>query len=465
MFTSSYLKVSARIFWIIFLGLILFSCKKNDASPSPNETNLGQFHKSINIGENYPQQPQIAFSSANSLGDPDIFYEEAIDNEHYYLKWLRLKENGDPVFKKTLQPPVNSYLYWQTGFTKTNNNEYVLSGSWWENQGFGSMFIATFNEDGELLKTKIVSSKNGDNTVRGDKIFSTRDGFVAITEYPIPSLIKLDVNASVQWSLNIVGIKNSNSSFSVVSNPVEDNAGNVFIALVDYSGNQYLIKLDASSGNIIWAKQYSISNLDGYFSPFVMKRLVIDEQDNIYMFSEYLSVNRILIIKANKDGNFINAVYAGDDCRTLYDIQYINQNFFLLTGTYNTTRCLHIQLNKNLEIQKKGVVLSAGDLSELPGKFNKSKYPDYTNFLIAGPDENNVNSWQYIRLDNNWKYPCFDYTIPAISFPNHTNITTADIQVGDINFYPSRFEYVTTEAQFILNSIPINNMSATDYCK
>lgn len=444
---------------------MLAACKKNESRPSEGKTT--QFHKSISSGETYYQQPEIIYSATNDLGEPSIVYWEDEGYEHSYLKWVQFKENGEPVFKKMLRPSGDPQIFWQTGFARTNNNEYVFSGSLWRRtDGFGDMFIATANESGQLLKTKVISANAGNKTIRGDKIFTTHDNGYLITSFLFsPCITKLNSDAVIEWSVNLENIKSTNRYFTAISSLTETKQGDIILALTNNSGDEYIMKMSAV-GEIIWLKEYKLSNIDGHYEPINIKYLVADENDNIYAFEEYFTAERILIIKTDKNGGATKVTSVDGDCRSLYDLQYTNQAFFLLTGTDNVTRCLHIQLNKELEIQKKGVVLSVGDLSSLPGKFFKSKDGEYTSFIIAGLDEDDKTGWQFLRLNNEWKYPCFNYTMPEFSISNHSEYETTNIDLADIGFSlnpPS--DYITTDDQFIMSDFSISNMEVTDYCK
>jgi hypothetical protein len=123
-------------------------------------------------------------------------------------------------------------------------------------------------------------------------------------------------------------------------------------------------------------------------------------------------------------------------------------------------------MDQNLNIIKEGVILAVGDLSGLPGKFFKSSTDQSTDYAIAGKDERDNNAWQYIRLDENWKYPCYNYTGQNISFKNHTDFSVQnwDVTQFETTSYSAK-DFVTTNAVFELKALPTSNMTMSVYCE
>lgn len=429
---------------------------------------VNQFHKSIAIGENYYANPEILYAFKGSDQEINIIYPESDQ-----LKWAQFN-SGSVAFKKILQPTGSFRGFWSKGFTKKNNGNLVIAGTYWQTeQSLGSMYVATADEKGNLLNTKVVSLKSGEN-IRGDIVYPAQDGgyFTASTAYGTFDITRLNSNTEVEWrksGLSINGVAN----VTEIKGLTEDSKGNIFIATLIHhitgtnSGpRECIIKMEAN-GNIAWIKSLEIRNLDAHInSDYDIKYLMMDEHEALYAFEEFDSVKRMMVTKFDSDGNILAMKNFDDNTTGLYDVQYRDQSFYLLVGGNNPVKTLQLKMDQNLDIVKKGVVLAVGDLSSLPGKFFKSSDGQSTDYILAGKDEWDNNAWQYVRLDKNWKYPCYNYTVPDIHLKQHTDFS---VQNWDITQFEtisySAEDFVTTDAAFELKALPTNSMAIGVFCE
>lgn len=454
----------------IFTGLIMImSCKKNVDNNNDNNLNSGnQFHKSIAIGETYYQNPEIIYSFKGSDQGINIIYPESD-----ILKWVQFNSEK-VVFKKSLQPTGSFTGFWNKGFTKTNNGNFVFAGTYWQTISMGGMYVATVDEKGSLINTKVISVRSGNETIRADAVYPARNGgyFISSTVNNIFNITRLNENAEVEWKKTDLSIKDVGYIVEIKS-LAEDSNGYIFIAtlLNDTTGTsegprECIVKMEPN-GNIIWVKSLNIKNMDAHNnSDYNIKYLIADEQDNIYAFEEFHFVKRIMVTKLDTDGNILAIKNFDDNTTGLYDVQYRDQSFYILTGGQNIVKTLHLKINQNLEITKKGVVLAVGDLSELPGKFFRSSNDQFTDFIIAGKDEWDNNAWQYVRLNDDWKYPCYSYTIPEVQLKQHTDFSVqswGNTEVEIMDYAPE--EFVTSDVTFELKAHPTSNMVMGLFCK
>ena len=82
------------IFTVIILTL---SCNKNDNNTAHSGL-VKQFHKSIAIGENYYENPDILYAFKGSDQEINVIYPESDQ-----LKWVQFNSDR-ATFKKVLQP-------------------------------------------------------------------------------------------------------------------------------------------------------------------------------------------------------------------------------------------------------------------------------------------------------------------------------------------------------------------------
>lgn len=453
---------------ILILSLITLaiSCKKN-SNNTPGQNSVKQFHKSVAIGETYYENPGIIYASKGTDQEINIVYLEGDQ-----LKWVQF--NSDKVsFKKVLQPTGTSTGLRSYGFTKNASGNYAIVGSYWqEQQLLGSMYISTADATGNLLDTKVYSLKSGEH-FHGNLIFPAHNGgyFVASTGYDIFDITRVSQNGEVKWRKSGLFIKQI-TNISGIKSLAEDSKGNIYVATLQHvygsasTPQECIIKL-SPDGNIIWIKSLNIQNLDAHNnSDYNIKYLIADENDIFYAFEEFHYVNRMMITKFDSEGNILAMKNFGNGTTGLYDVQYINQDFYLLVGGTNPAKTIHLKMNRSLEITKKGIVLAVGDLPWLPGKFLKSSTGQSTDYILAGKDEWNNNAWQYVRLDENWKYPCYNYTMQDVNLKKHTDFTVKnwDISAFEIISYSSE-DFVTTNAGFELKNQPITNMVRGVFCE
>lgn len=455
----------AFIFTIITL---FFSCKKNDNNNNTgNPDAVKQFHKSIATGENYYENPDILYAFKGSDQQINIIYPESDQ-----LKWVQL--NSESVtFKKMLQPAGGFNGFWSKGFAKNDNGNLTIAGTYWQtDHSLGSMYLATADEKGNLLNTKVISLKSGEN-IRGDIVYPAHDGgyFIVSTAHDAFDITRLNENAEVEWKktgLSIDGVAN----VAEIKSLTEDSKGNLFIATLMHTAGtssgarECIIKMEPD-GNIIWIKSLEIRNLDAHInSDYDIKYLMVDENEFLYAFEEFHYVKRIMVTKFDTDGNILAIKSFDGNTTGLYDVQYRDQFFYLLVGGNNPVKTLQLKMDQNLSILKKGVVLAAGDLSSLPGKFFKSSTDQSTDYIIAGKDEWDNNAWQYVRLDDDWEYPCYNYTVPNINLKNHTDFSVQnwDITRFETTSYAAE-DFLTTAAVFELQARSTSNMIMGVFCE
>lgn len=454
---------------LTFTAITLFlSCKKNDNNNNNGNPGLiKQFHKSIAIGESYYGNPDILYAFKGDDQQINIIYPESDQ-----LKWVQFN-NESVTFKKMLQPTGSFNGFWSKGFSKNNNGDLAIVGTYWETEhSSGSTYLATADEKGNLLNTKVISPKSGGN-IRGDMIYPAHDGgyFIASTAYGIFNITRLNRNAEVEWrksGLSIDGV----ADVTEIKSLTEDSKGNIFTAALmrnigTSAGIQECVIKMKPDGDVIWIKSLEVRNLDAHVnSDYNIKYLITDEHESLYAFEEFHFVNRIMITKFDTDGNILEMKTFDDNTTGLYDVQYRDQSFYLLVGGYNPVKVLQLKMDQNLSIVKKGVVLAAGDLSGLPGKFFKSSTDQSTDYIIAGKDEWDNNAWQYVRLDDNWKYPCYDYIVPNINLKNHTDFSAQnwDITQFKTTSYTAE-DFLTTDAAFELKARSNDNMIMGIFCE
>lgn len=454
-----------RIFIFIAIAFI-FSCKKHNNNTSATNS-VKQFHKSIAIGETYAQNPEILHASKGTDEEINIVYPEADQ-----LKWIQFSSNK-VFFKKQLQPTGNFKGFWSKGFIKNKNDNFVIVGTYWQYENsLGSMYISTADKRGNLLGTKVISLKSGEN-IRGDIIYPARDGgyFVASTANHSFDITKITENAEVKWRRNGLFISQV-TDISGIKSLAEDSKGNIYVATLQnvygsgFSPQECIIKL-SPDGNIIWIKSLEIRNMDGHNnSDYNIKYLIVDENDVLYAFEEFHYVGRIMMTKFDTDGNILALKNFGSGIIGLYDVQYIDQDFYLLTGGANPVKTLNLKMNQNFEITKKGIVLAVGDLPWLPGKFFKSPSDQSTDYLLAGKDEQDNNAWQYIRLDEAWKYPCYNYSMQEVNLKDHLDfsIKTWDTTQFETATYSTE-DFITADAVFELKNYTTSNMVTGVFCE
>lgn len=453
---------------IIFIGfLFIFSCKKNSHDDN-DPTTKNQFHKSITAGETYAQMPEIRYLFEGKDESINIIYPEAD-----LLKWVQF--NSDKViFKKTIQPAGGFTGLWSKGFCKTTKGDFVFTGPFWQaDLSLGSIYIATVNESGNLVNTKLISLKSGEH-LSADNIFPAHDGgYFAYTILNSGfNLTKLNENAEVEWRKENLSIKDI-GYVGEIKSLTEDSEGNIIVASIlhDMTGTslgpeESLIKL-SPDGDIIWVKSLNIKNMDAHNNnDYNIKYLFTDEENSIYAFEEFHYVKRILITKFDSNGNILLMRYFDDNTTGLYDVQYRDRSFYVLTGCQIPVKTLHFEINSNLEITKKGVVLGVGNLSELPGKFVRSPDDQFTDFILAGKDESDKNAWQHVRLNDNWKYPCYDYTFPNAVLRQYTDFTVRSWNSSETETIDySSEDFITSDADFELQSHSIGDMHVDTFCR
>lgn len=453
----------ALIFPVIILA---FSCKKNDNSNTGEPAPTAQFHKSIAIGENYYVNPDILYAFKGSDRYINIIYPDADQ-----LKWVQFNSE-EVIFKKTLQPAGSFSNFRSKGFTKKSNGHVAIVGTYWQTEhSLGSMYVATADERGSLLNTKVISLKSGEN-IRGDIVYPAHDGgyFTASTAYGVFDIIRLNENAEVEWRKSGLSI-NDVAGITEIQSLVEDSRGNIFMAtLIHLAAGQgpreCIIKMEPD-GNIAWIKSLAIKNLDAHVnSDYNIKYLMMDEHEALYAFEEFHYAKRIVVTKFDTNGNVLSMKSFDDNTTGLYDVQYDDQSFYLLVGGNSPAKTLQLKMTQDLDVVKKGVILAAGDISNLPGKFFKSAVDQFSDYIIAGKDEWDNNAWQYVRLDENWKYPCYNYTIPDIYLRSHTDFSVQnwDITLFETTSYTAE-DFVTTDAAFEFKSLSTTNMTRGVFCE
>lgn len=451
------------IFTVIILTL---SCNKNDNNTAHSGL-VKQFHKSIAIGENYYENPDILYAFKGSDQEINVIYPESDQ-----LKWVQFNSDR-ATFKKVLQPAGSFRSFWSKGFSRKDNGNLTIVGTYWQTENsLGSMYVATADEKGNLLDTKVISLKSGEN-IRGDKVYPARDGgyFTVSTAYGGFDITRLNETAEVEWKKTGLYI-NGMANVEEIRSLAEDNKGNIFMATLIHNitgaspGTQECIIKMKPDGTIIWIKSLEIRNLDAHNSDYNIKYLIVDEHEELFAFEEFHSVKRMMVTKLDSDGNVLAMKNFDDNTTGLYDVQYRDQSFYLLVGGNNPVKTIQLRMDQNLNIIKEGVILAVGDLSGLPGKFFKSSTDQSTDYAIAGKDERDNNAWQYIRLDENWKYPCYNYTGQNISFKNHTDFSVQnwDVTQFETTSYSAK-DFVTTNAVFELKALPTSNMTMSVYCE
>jgi hypothetical protein len=144
----------------------------------------------------------------------------------------------------------------------------------------------------------------------------------------IPSIIKLDSNLSVLWKL----------SGPFVFNKVLELNG--FVYAIGYDTNAYdgaILKIDASTAAIVWAKKYSFGVLSSALSS-----VAADAYGNIYISGNTSPNKKVIVLKIDSNGNLIWS--KSILIRGLSSTQYTISPSIVVNNTDNTF-CVQFAIN------------------------------------------------------------------------------------------------------------------------
>ena len=289
-----------------------------------------------------------------------------------------------------------------TSITKTNNNNYVVTG--WDNNGARKINHFVYDDNGNLIKEykNLVQSSSSES-----KILQTSDGgFVAIENFnytvTIPAentvkneeiiietkgstdglLIKYNAEHKIEWAKSFGGEKvdsikdivtTKDGECIIVGNflgdtitiPKEETLNNEEIALENAGNyaNQFIIKYN-SEGKISWAKSFGRQDSDDYFYSIskvddnkyvVLARFsninggVIIPQKDISNGSEIVIKNNTALLQFDENG-FVNNVEEYPKLNLVAKkIISTKDNGYILAGSINGTQTISEEVTENKE--------------------------------------------------------------------------------------------------------------------
>ncbi len=419
-----------RLFLFSTLIISITGCQKNNDRENQGPSDVHQFHKSIaSGGDTYRQQPVYSFYGEDSA--IDIMYRSYGADEFSVESWIRFRD-GEAVFKKRLVPPESFTGFGIYGVTQDQNKNYSFGGTYWTANSGATMFLSKISASGNLVESKSINYKNG-GSFKADRIYGTRDNGYIVTFGT--TIARLNEDAEVIWRKTINQLVNPAVGFGNIFSVREDNAGNFILAMNSGEpARKWMIKLDGN-GSLIWVRgvEFTSTEIENTYNSR-LHYLITDEENNLYDFEVFHYTLRILITKISPDGEVLDIVQFNSEAAGLYDVQYQDGSFFVLSGTQYFNTAQYFEMDKSLKLLKKGVILGNGyQMPEHSGKFFLSAGKKYTDFVIAALDQNdNYNPWQYLRLDNNWTYPCQTFEVPDVAVFRHSDFIVLSREPDEI---------------------------------
>jgi hypothetical protein len=163
----------------------------------------------------------------------------------------------------------------------------------------GALDWTSTSNSADVAYKNVTSDSNGLYYASGNT--ESTDGDIAFIE-------KFDANGNPSWGksatalgkhVNLNGLAANSRGHVVAAGYVEDDSR--------YKG--YLVKIDTSTGEVMWDKTLSSSETQGIvYTPVLCEDIFIDDQDNIYVTGRLAGVSavtRSFVMKLSPEGNII----------------------------------------------------------------------------------------------------------------------------------------------------------------
>ncbi|MFZ8804393.1 MAG: hypothetical protein ACO2PO_15610, partial [Candidatus Calescibacterium sp.] len=206
---------------------------------------------------------------------------------------VKLDSEGNILWVKDIGPG------YPLSITQSGDGGYIVGG-YGCNLDFQvcGMYIAKLDNEGNVLKKKIITAEHPPLFQVRSIIQSLDGGYVALSDNG--SVVKLNSELDVQWAKTIEGFSQANSI-------IQSSDGGYVVAGYTWSFGDiydiYVVKLD-SEGNVEWAKTISGSYHYDFVYSYDFGHSIIQSSDGGYVVAGSIS-GQAGIVKLDNEGNVV----------------------------------------------------------------------------------------------------------------------------------------------------------------